>query len=306
MAETQSGNRVKGGVLLFGLALAAILAAIGYRSLGTDSISADDAELGTPLDRLEERVAETPDEGAAWQELGFLRFEQGEYGAAAAAYRKAAEIDPGEAVLWSALGEALVMDSKRDPLPPEALAAFERAVEIDAADPRARYFLAVKRDLDGDHRAALDEWLSLLGDTPPGAPWEGDLVRTIEQVGRINGIAIDPDVERVQAARAAAGVSAGERLTAAGAIPGPTSAQIAAASAIPPGEQRQMAEGMVASLEQKLSASPANVDGWVMLMRSRMTLGQPDRARKALADAVAANPAAAARLQAEAEALGVR
>jgi cytochrome c-type biogenesis protein CcmH len=306
MAETQSGNRVKGGVLLFGLALAAILAAVGYRSLSTDSISLDDAELGTPLDMLEERVAETPDDGAAWQELGFLRFEQGEYGAAAAAYRKAAEIDPGEAVLWSALGEALVMDSKRDPLPPEALAAFERAVEIDADDPRARYFLAVKRDLDGDHRAALDEWLSLLGDTPPGAPWEGDLVRTIEQVGRINRIAIDADVERVQAARAAAGVSAGERLTAVGAIPGPTSAQIAAASAIPPGEQRQMAEGMVASLEQKLSASPANVDGWVMLMRSRMTLGQPDRARKALADAVAANPAAAARLQAEAEALGVR
>lgn len=306
MAETQSGNRVKGGVLLFGLASAAILAAVGYRSLSNDSISTDDAELGTPLDRLEERVAETPDDGAAWQELGFLRFEQGEYGAAAGAYRKAAEIDPGEAVLWSALGEALVMDSKRDPLPPEALAAFERAVEIDADDPRARYFLAVKRDLDGDHRAALDEWLSLLGDTPPGAPWEGDLVRTIEQVGRINGIAIDADVERVQAARAAAGVSAGERLTAAGAIPGPTSAQIAAASAIPLGEQRQMAEGMVARLEQKLSASPANVDGWVMLMRSRMTLGQPDRARKALADAVAANPAAAARLQAEAEALGVR
>ena len=262
--------------------------------------------MGTPLDRLEERIAETPDDGAAWQELGFLRFEQGEYGAAAAAYRTAAEIDPGEAVLWSALGEALVMDSKRDPLPPEALAAFERAVEIDADDPRARYFLAVKRDLDGDHRAALDEWLSLLGDTPPGAPWEEDLVRTIEQVGRINGIAIDADVERVQAARAGAGVSAGERLTAVGAIPGPTSAQIAAASAIPPGEQRQMAEGMVASLEQKLSASPANVDGWVMLMRSRMTLGQPDRARKALADAVAANPASAARLQAEAEALGVR
>lgn len=306
MAETQSGNRVKGGVLLFGLALAAILAAVGYRSLSTVSISTDDAELGTPLDRLEERVAETPDDGAVWQELGFLRFEQGEYGAAAAAYRKAAEIDPGEAVLWSALGEALVMDSKRDPLPPEALAAFERAVEIDADDPRARYFLAVKRDLDGDHRAALDEWLSLLGDTPPGAPWEEDLVRTIEQVGRINGIAIDADVERVQAARAAAGVSAGERLTAMGAIPGPTSAQIAAASAIPPGEQRQMAEGMVASLEQKLSASPANVDGWVMLMRSRMTLGQPDRARKALADAVAANPASATRLQAEAEALGVR
>ena len=45
MAETQSGNRVKGGVLLFGLALAAILAAVGYRSLSNDSMSADFSKL---------------------------------------------------------------------------------------------------------------------------------------------------------------------------------------------------------------------------------------------------------------------
>ena len=43
-----------------------------------------------------------------------------------------------------------------------------------------------------------------------------------------------------------------------------------------------------------------------MLMRSRQTLGQTDRARKALTDAKAANPGAAARLDQEAGVLGLR
>ncbi|MFX7549094.1 hypothetical protein ABTJ50_22380, partial [Acinetobacter baumannii] len=68
------------------------------------------------------------------------------------------------------------------------LNAFRRAVAIDPKDPRARYFLAVARDLKGEHRGAIDDWLALLKDTPPGAPWEADLRRTIEQVGKINHI----------------------------------------------------------------------------------------------------------------------
>ena len=300
MSESETGSRMRGGILLLGLALAAVAAAVGYRSLdsGADGAAADDA---TPIEALEDRVAEAPDDAAAWQELGFARFEAGEFGEAAKAYRSAVKLDPGHASLWSALGEALVMDSRREPLPAAALAAFDKAIELDSADPRARYFLAVKRDLGGDHEGAIADWLALLEDTPRGAPWETDLARTIEQVAAINKIDVSA---RLQGAQEGRGGSA-EGMQATGAIPGPNAAQLAAASSIPPGEQRQMAEGMVASLEQKLAADPSNVDGWVMLMRSRMTLGQPNRARKALADAVAANPAAAADLRAQAEALGI-
>jgi cytochrome c-type biogenesis protein CcmH len=66
-----------------------------------------------------------------------------------------------------------------------------------------------------------------------------------------------------------------------------------------------MAEGMVARLETRLRTSPANPGGWVMLMRSRMTLGQPDKARAALRAAVAANPAEADELRRQGAALGV-
>lgn len=67
-----------------------------------------------------------------------------------------------------------------------------------------------------------------------------------------------------------------------------------------------MAEGMVARLEARLKDEPGNIEGWTMLIRSRMTLGQPDQARAALNAAVAANPGKAAQLREGATAVGVR
>ena len=308
--ETQA-RKVQWGVLLFGLALAVAVAAIGYRMMAGQEPDAPDVTADTSnlsLEELERLAESTGDDAALWQRLGFARFDASDFSGAAEAYRKALAIDGEQAVLWSAMGEALVMASERDPLPPEALAAFRKAIALDAQDPRARYFLAVKRDLDGDHEGAIADWLALLRDTPPGAPWEADLARTIEQVATINSIDVEARLRSAQEARGQVFAQAGsaQGLSAGNAIPGPSAAQIQAAGGIPPGEQRQMAEGMVASLEGKLAANPANIEGWVMLMRSRLALDQPDRARKALSDAIAANPGSAERLRQEAELLGLR
>jgi len=67
-----------------------------------------------------------------------------------------------------------------------------------------------------------------------------------------------------------------------------------------------LAEGMVEQLEGRLAREPKNLDGWVMLIRSRMTLGEPDKAKAALEAAVKANPGSAAQLRQQAAALGVK
>ena len=150
-------------------------------------------------------------------------------------------------------------------------------------------------------RGVIGDWLALLQETPPGAPWEQDLRRTIEQVGKINGIDVAARLAAVkQPARHPLAPTAG------GAIPGPSAAEMRAAATLPPHQQDAMVQTMVASLEVKLAANPGNVDGWIMLMRSRMTLGEAAKASAALKAAVAANPGEAARLRAEAAALGVR
>ena len=283
------------------VAIAAVLLAagvIGYRAWPVAGPEPVAHGPGDPLAALEQRAAAEPGNAQGWQELGFEYFQLQRFADAARAYRHATEADPKSAVLWSSLGEALARASEHDPMPPEARVAFAKAAAIDPKDPRTRYFQAVEKDLAGDHKGALDAWLALLADTPPGAPWEADLRRTIEQVGEINKI----DVAQRLAA-AAAGRPAPK--PAMPGIAGPDAQQLAAASSIPPSEQQQMAEGMVARLAARLEQQPANPDGWIMLMRSYKTLGRDAEARAALAKALAANPGARSQLDEAAATLGV-
>ena len=140
----------------------------------------------------------TPGHG---RKLGFAQFDQGNYAEAVKAYAHATELSPRDAVLWSSLGEARVMASANDPMPPAALDAFRKAIALDRKDARARYFLAVQKDLQGDHQGAIADWLALLKDTPAGAPWDNDLQRTIEQVGKINKIEVASKIASATADR---------------------------------------------------------------------------------------------------------
>jgi len=277
------------------------LAATAWRARQSESVAPVPgvAIAATVPGSPEARVGAHPDDPAAWRTLGDSRFAAQDFPGAVEAFEHAVTLAPGEAGAWSALGEARVMASPRDPMPAPALTAFRRAAAIDAREPRARYFLAVNRDLGGDHAGAIADWLALLADTPPGAPWEADLRRTIVQVGKINRINVDQRLAAVRQPAPASGQAG------AAAMPGPSADEVRAAAAIPPSQQQTMAETMVARFETRLRTSPANPDGWVMLMRSRMTLGQPDKASTALRDAVAANPAEADELRRQAAALGV-
>lgn len=302
-AGGQTGSRL-GLIVLLGAALLAI-GIVAWRALSPEAGPAPEAmaDPAQPLTiaELEAKARANPLDWEAWQELGFAYYADGQYDQAAKAYRQAVEGAPDNAELWAALGEARVLSSKDDPMPPLAVAAFEKALKIDPLQQRARYYMAARRDLSGDHEGAIGEWLAILEQAPPGAVYEENLLRTIRQVGKINKIEVESRIAAAMKDRPAA-----PKLTAGEAIPGPNQAQIDAARAIAPGEQRDMAEGMVARLEERLKGDPANVDGWVMLMRSRVTLGQADKASKALKDAIAANPAQADRLRQEAEALGVK
>ncbi|HYG49147.1 MAG TPA: tetratricopeptide repeat protein [Allosphingosinicella sp.] len=230
-----------------------------------------------------------------WRVVGWAYAQAGNAGEAAAAYRRATAIEPDNAENWSSLGEALQVPSAT--LVPEAAAAFRKALELDPSDPRARYFLAVQKDLAGDHEGAVEDWLAFLKDTPPGAPWEADLRRTIEQTAAKNRIDISGKMP-----------AAGSTGTATAGIPGPTPEQLASASSLPPAEQAAMVQQMVARLEGRLKANPRDEEGWIRLMRSRMALGEAQAAQAALRSGLAAlgsDGAAAGRLKSAAAELGV-
>jgi len=298
----QPKGKFRPEVLLLAGAALILGTMVGIRLVGTGPENSPPVAATMPagsIDQLEALAKANPTDSLTLQALGQAYFDQDNYVQAAAAYRKASAAAPDRAVLWSSLGEAVVMASVSDPMPAGALANFRHALELDPKDPRARYFVAVNQDLGGDHKGAIAAWLALLADTPKGAPWEADLKRTIEQVGKINKLEV---ASRMAAINQPAPVPSSNL---ASDVAGPSAEDLRNAAAVPPSEQRRMAEGMVAGLEAKLRANPRNIDGWIMLMRSRMTLGQPEQASAALKAAIAANPGAEMQLRQQAKGLGI-
>jgi len=253
--------------------------------------------------RLEAQLRNNPGDAQGWRALGWAFFQTGKFAEAASAYARAVQIEPKRAEGWSSLGEARVMAGPGD-VPADAKQAFEKAVAIDPKDPRARYFLGVEKDIAGDHKGAIDDWLALLADTPAGAPWEADVRRLILDVGAKEKIEVASRLAAIRPAPPNGGAA-----IATAAIPGPSMQEMRAAAQMPKGQQDAMIQGMVDGLEAKLKADPRNAQGWIMLMRSRMSLGETSKASAAYRGAQAAfagDDATRAQIDAAARELGVR
>lgn len=241
------------------------------------------------ITRLEARLKAKPDDAEGWRMLGWSYFQTQRFAEAATALKEATKLDPSHAETFSFLGESLVLASKSEgKIPWDAQAAFNKALKLDPKDARARYFRAVAMDLAGQHRKAIDAWFALLKDTPADAPYAEDIRAVIKNVGDRYKIPYEERLAAAQFAAPAGGTATNGAAVASGAIPGPSSAEIKAASALPKGQQEAMIRGMVDGLEAKLAKNPGNADGWIMLMRSRMQLGEPGKAAKAFEGGLAA------------------
>jgi cytochrome c-type biogenesis protein CcmH len=235
-------------------------------------------DVGEMIVKLEARLKEDPGSAEGWRMLGWSYFETGRYADAARAYRTATELSPQQAELWSALGESLVLSGPGG-VSEEARGAFEKALAVDRKDPRARFFLGAAKAEKGNPAGAIDDWIALLGDSPPTAPWLGSVRQKILETAAANKIDV---ADRLAALPSLPSSAASD------AIPGPTGEQLQAAAGMTPTEQNAMARQMVDSLAGKLRADPKNPDGWMRLMRARMVLGDPAGAAQALNDARAA------------------
>ncbi len=299
-------------LILIGAAVIAVVA-IGFsirNNMGgaptaptTAAAPVPQGDVNAAIATLEARLKDNPNDAQGWQMLGWALFQSQKFAEAGQAYARATQIDPKNANYWSSLGEARVLAGPGD-VSKDAKTAFERAVAIDPKDPRARYFLAVARDISGDHKGAIDDWFALLADTPAGAPWEADVRQLIAEIGAKEKIDV---ATRLAALRPAAPTGGASIATAA--IPGPTRDQMQAGAQLPKGQQEAMIAGMVDGLEAKLQANPKNEAGWIMLMRSRVQLGEQSKSSQAYKNAKAAfagDQQATGRLNAAAAELGIK
>lgn len=301
------------------VALTAVVVAVLRSRAGQDDSTTPTAEAAavpeveTMISGLEKKLKDNPQDARGWHLLGQAYYHVGRYPDAVKAYARAVELDPKDAEAWSALGEVQVLTGPGR-ITPDMHKSFETALKLDPKDFRARYFLAIEKNESGSHKQALDDLVAIVNESPADAPWLQPVRDLAERISKEHGIDIAGRMKPIAPAapaaesEAAASLGAGGQIAAAG-IPGPSSADLQAASRMTPTQQDEMARGMVARLAARLEDNPRDADGWIRLMRARLVLKDPNGARQALAKAKAAfagDAAQVARFEEAARTLGLQ
>ncbi len=225
--------------------------------------------IASLVSQVEAHLEQNPNDGRGWEVLAPVYLRMGRFDDAVMAWRKTIALNGDSADREADLGEALVA-AANGVVTDEAKAAFQRAVAADQQNPKARYFLGLADEQDGNREAAAATWRALLDHAPPDAPWT-NFVRAA--LARVTGAAPPP----------AAGAAAGPASPAPQA--GPSPQDVAAASGMSEDERAGMIRGMVQRLADRLHADGGDVDGWLRLVRAYVVLGDRDKAKDAAADA---------------------
>jgi cytochrome c-type biogenesis protein CcmH len=201
------------------------------------------------LGQVEAHLQANPEDVRGWEVIAPVYLRLGRFDDAVKARRNLLRLGGETAERQADLGEALV-GTGNGVVTAEAKAAFERAVQLDAQDVKARYFLGLAAEQDGRRADAVSMWRAMLSGAPEEAPWVG-FVRG--ELARLEG------------------------------SPGPE--DLAAAADLGPEQRMAMIRGMVEKLSVRLHQDGTDLEGWLRLVRSYMVLGERDKARAAAGEA---------------------
>ena len=232
--------------------------------------------------QLAGRLENEPSDLGGWMLLGRTYQMLEKPASAVDAFRKATQLPTADAASWSSLGEAMVQ-ANDGLVPPEAKGAFQQAVDLMAAEPRARFYLGLAERQAGNIEAALAWWIDLEADSPADAPWQQLLSRRIDEAAADIGVDL---TDRRSAAAARSAVRTAEQQE----QRGPSAADMEVASRMAPEDRLEMIQGMVAGLAARLEEDPNDVDGWRRLGRSYQVLDQPAKAVEAFGEAAKRAP----------------
>jgi cytochrome c-type biogenesis protein CcmH len=218
--------------------------------------SSNGQSIESLVSQVEAHLVTNPNDGAGWEVIAPVYLRLGRYDDAVAAWRRALALSGENATRYAGLGEALV-GTADGVVTDRAKQAFASAIANDPKEPKARYFLGLADEQDGNREAAAARWRAMLEDAPAGAPWIG-FVRAA--LGRVTGEPVPPAA-------------------------GPSDADVAAANGMSDEQRNAMIRGMVARLADSLHVNGDDVDGWLRLVRAYVVLGDRDKAKGATDDA---------------------
>ena len=240
----------------------ALYLALGFPGLPDQPLAAramgpENRSIAALVAQVEDRLERNPQDGRGWEVLAPVYMRLGRFDDAVKARRNAVRLLGASPTREADLGEALVA-AANGVVTAEAKTAFDRALALDARDPRAKFFAGLAAQQDGKDAEAAAIWRDLLAHAPADAPW-ANMVR--QSLARLENAKPPP------------------------AAPGPSAADVAAAADMSPQARLQMVRSMVERLAERLARDGSDLDGWARLVRAYLVLGEHERARGAAADA---------------------
>ena len=124
------------------------------------------------LSQVEAHLAINPNDGAGWEVIAPVYLRLGRFDDAVMARRKSLALNGESGARYADLGEALTA-AANGIVTDEAKQAFTGAVARDPNESKARYFLGLADEQDGNREGAAARWRAMLQDAPAGAPWVG-------------------------------------------------------------------------------------------------------------------------------------
>jgi cytochrome c-type biogenesis protein CcmH len=214
--------------------------------------------IASMVSQVEAHLERNPGDARGYEVLAPVYLRLGRFADAVNARRKVIALAGETAERQSDLGEALAAASNGI-VTEEAKHAFEAAVKLDGNELKARFFLGLAAEQDGDRTKAASIWRGMLEGAPADAPWQ-PMVR--EALARVGGT---PPTTA--------------------AAPGPSAADVNAAAGMNEKDRNEMVRGMVARLADRLKEHGDDLDGWQRLLRAYIVLGERDKALAAAGEA---------------------
>jgi len=216
-----------------------------------------DTSIAALVSQAEAHLERNPDDARGYEVLAPVYLRLGRFADAVNARRKLIALSGESAERQSDLGEALVAASNGI-VTADAKSTFERALALEPGELKAKFYIGMAAEQDGDRGKAAAIWRDMIDKAPPGASW----------------------LPMVRDALARLGVDSPTAATT-----GPSAEDVAAAGTMSERDRDDMIRGMVARLANRLKDNGDDVEGWQRLLRAYMVLGERDKAKAAAVDA---------------------
>lgn len=205
--------------------------------------------LGAALQQVENHLALNPEDTEGWNVLARTARSVGDYALAAEAYGELARLEPDEPN-WRVEEFEAYLAHGGGQVTPAARLVLSALLTAQADHPAGHYYLGLTRLQSGDTEGARAVWTALADRSASDAPWMPALQNQLQSLGVRPPSLSDRDMAVVE------GMSDEDRMA--------------------------FIQSMLERLESRLDSAPNDPEGWLMLARSYLALGDKDAAISSL------------------------